>query len=570
MPFTPARVPAVVDKGKKSSYTNASEVTSARAITAISGALSSTSAVGSAKKAMQSAKGGNYALSLTKATALNASRAVKTISYELTNSGGAGIQDAFITQFNSGGSTNWTAKIGGIGGGNESVQGLSADSNGNINVVGQGDSSSTLFYNTDGTLFKTLSNLGGNDVFIAQYNRLGFINWAGRVACDGQDYAGAVCTDSNGNITLCGNYNFSAPLIAYDKNNTQFGTSLSTNGNSEVFVAQYSSTGSVNWLARVGGSADEYLCKAACVDSNGNITVSGITTSGDLIVYNKNGANSLGRTFSGRAWIAQYSSAGLVNWAARITGGTNVIPQAACVDSNGNITVTGWYNQTGALTFYDKNDVAFGTVFDANYPNHDTFIVQYSSTGSVNWVTRLLQEGGHSHGYGISADSNGNITLTGDYISGRLFIYDKNGTLAPYLIKGPGGYSAFIIQYSSAGLVNWRAQVGINYYDGGNAVSVDSAGNINVTGYCTSDPLTAYDRDDKPFIKTFGRPNTNGDTFIVQYSSTGYVKWLNVITGSASDTARAITSDKSGNVTVGGYFTSPTLINPPLTIYPSI
>jgi hypothetical protein len=160
--------------------------------------------------------------------------------------------------------------------------------------------------------------------------------------------------------------------------------------------------------------------------------------------------------------------------------------------------------------------------------------------------------------------------LTGDYISGRLLIYDKNGTLAPYLIKGPGGASAFIIQFSSAGLVNWRAQLGINGSDYGYSASVDSAGNINITGNFTSDRLTAYDRDDKPFIKTFGRPNTNGDTFIVQYSSTGYVKWLNVITGSGADTARAITTDKSGNITVGGFFTSQTLINPPVTLYPSI
>jgi hypothetical protein len=167
MPFTPARAPAVVDKGKKSTYTTASEITTARAITAISGSLSSSSsAVGSAKKAMQAAKGGNYVLSSTMSSAANGSRVKTAFLNNLQSSGGF---DAFITQYSVGGSVNWTTKI--AGNGNEYGNAICTDSSGNITVTGNYNSTSLICYSKGGIAFgTTLKNSGSNDVFIVQYS----------------------------------------------------------------------------------------------------------------------------------------------------------------------------------------------------------------------------------------------------------------------------------------------------------------------------------------------------------------------------------------------------------------
>ena len=556
MPFTPARAPAAVDKGKKSTYTNASEITTARSVNAISSFVSTNNVVGSAKKAMQAAKGGNYVLASTMSSATNGSR-VKIVTYPIPGAGGT-----FIEQYSSSGDVNWVARIL-----NGSGVRISTDSNGNINVTGVFSATVTFYNKNDIAFGTTLTSVSGNDVFVAQYSSTGSVNWAAKLGGIGAgplyvDTVTNMCTDSSGNINVTGHTD-SSPIRFYDKNGTEFSRSFSyTGGYYDIYLAQYSSTGSVNWVAQIAGGIE--FDSDVCVDSSGNITITGLMNSANpLTLYNKDGTS--GRTVfniqNSDGFIGQYNSSGFVNWAARLGGDGgdgDGQRQRVFADLNGNINLVA-FSSSYTLTIYDKNNSAAASITD-----YGQFIAQYTSAGLLNWVASGLP-----NVQCICTDSNGNINMAGSAGGGDTFsIKNKNGVAFTRTIPNflPGGSGSYIAQFTSAGLVNWVSRIAGGA--GGTIISIctDSSGNINVTGNFNSNPLLFYNKDGVAFSKTLGMGVNN--SFTAQYTSTGFVNWLAQVGAGASSSSVFTDSNKNVNI-IGGY-SSGTEYKPPLVINASV
>ena len=124
---------------------------------------------------------------------------------------------------------------------------------------------------------------------------------------------------------------------------------------------------------------------------------------------------------------------------------------------------------------------------------HDILLVKYNSSGAK----QLLQQLGSSNndmGLALDMDSKGKIYVT-EYTEGRL-----DGK------TNSGERDIFLVKYNSNGTKQWTRQFGINYYDYGAGVSVDSSDNIYVTGYTS------------PFFITKTN-NGKKDIFLVNYNS---------------------------------------------------
>ena len=128
-------------------------------------------------------------------------------------------------------------------------------------------------------------------------------------------------------------------------------------------------------------------------------------------------------------------------------------------DSSGNIYVTGF---TGSSL--DGN---------TNAGWSDIFLTKYSSSGVKQWTT---QWGGSSNdfGYSITADSSGNVYVTGSTGS------SLNGN------TNAGNSNIFLTKYSSSGVKQWTTQWGGSDFEGGYGITADSSSNIYVTGYTLS------------------------------------------------------------------------------------
>src|SRR5438105_4267624 len=237
------------------------------------------------------------------------------------------------------------------------------------------------------------------------------------------------------------------------------------------------------WVARYNGpgnAVDE--AKAIAIDSSGNVYVTGRSNGGP------------GADFDYAT--VKYNSTGQEQWVARYNGPENGDDHAVAiaVDNSGNVYVTGT-----SSTYYAT--------------------IRYNSTGQEQWVVRYGPSGG-SVATALALDNAGNIYVTG-YSPG------PDGSPDYTTIKyDPTGQQQWVTRY------NGPAAVAGDYAE---AITVDSAGNVYVTGE-SQGPTSSY------------------DYATIKYDSAGQEQWVARYNGPGNhlDEAYAIAVDGSGNVYVTG------------------
>jgi uncharacterized delta-60 repeat protein len=224
-------------------------------------------------------------------------------------------------------------------------------------------------------------------------------------------------------------------------------------------------------------------------DSQGNVFVSG---------------NSPGATSANDITTIKYNSVGQRQWVQRYNGpgngddgtnGTNAIG----IDNAGNIYVTGW---------------------SLGQENTDFVTIKYDTNGIQQWARRYNGPGNaYDAPYGIAVDAAGSVHVAGGS--------EGNGSGSDYTV----------IKYDTAGARQWvrRYNGPGNGFDNAQALTVDQAGNVCVTGYSTGISGLA-------------------DCVTIKYDAAGNPQWARTYDGAANGTdyGTSIASDAAGNIYVTG------------------
>jgi hypothetical protein len=171
------------------------------------------------------------------------------------------------------------------------------------------------------------------------------------------------------------------------------------------------------------------------------------------------------------------------------------------------------------------------------------------------WAKRF-GENGDQVGYGIAADSNGNIVITGS-------VEGKTNFGAGQFDVGPGNTDMFVARFGPDGAHKWSRRFGdSNNAQTSRAVAVDGAGNVLVTGFFKGilqlDGLTLTDKAANSVAPT--------DVFVAKLkASDGSAGWARSFGDTNTQLARAITVDPLGNVIFGGMFNGKIDFTPPAT-----
>jgi hypothetical protein len=454
----------------------------------------------------------------------------------------------------------WGARI--AGSGTDQGNAISVDGSGNLYVTGYYDSYPFLtLYNSDGSAFaNTLINSGNNDCFVAKYNTSGTVQWGARIAGTGYEAGNAISDDGSGNLYVTGYYD-SDPLTLYNSDDSAFANTLPNSGLYDCFVAKYNTSGTVQWGARIVGTGDE-AGNSLSVDSSGNLYVTGYYTSNPVTLYNSDGsafATTLANAGGGDCFVAKYNTSGTVQWGARIAGTLGDQGNSLSVDGSGNVYVTGYYD-SNPLTLYNSDGSAFSNTLP-NSGNNDCFVAKYNTSGTVQWGARIAGTG-NDVGIGISADGSGNLYVTGYYTSKPLTLYNSDGSAFATTLPNSGTvylYDCFISKYNTSGTVQWGARIAGTVNERGLGISVDGSGNLYVTGYYTSNPVTLYNSDGSAFATTLAFSGGT-DCFVAKYNTSGTVQWCARIAGTGIEQGTGISVDGSGNLYVTGYYASNPLI----------
>jgi hypothetical protein len=143
----------------------------------------------------------------------------------------------------------------------------------------------------------------------------------------------------------------------------------------------------------------------------------------------------------------------------------------------------------------------------------------------------------------VAADEFGNIIVAGYFASDSLVV---GNTILHN--SGLGFDEIFIAKYDSTGNLDWAKGIGGSDDDKATALATDRQGNIYMVGYFYSPSITFGS-----FTLTNGG---SGDIFIVKFDMFGNALWAKREGGPSLEIPYSISLDGSGNMIIGGRFSS--------------
>jgi hypothetical protein len=309
----------------------------------------------------------------------------------------------------------------------------------------------------------------------------------------------------------------------------------------------------LSYSSYLGGSKSDYSYGIA-VDRDGNVYVTGETSSDNFPIQNAFQSNLAGEGFSD-AFVTKInpSNVGYASlvYSTYLGGGNADIGNAIAVDSEGNVYVTG---ETRSDNFPTQNafqsDLAGGSLSDA-------FVTKLNAAGNVLVYSTYF---GGSYGYyefgrGIAVDSEGNA-----YVTGRAYSLDFPTT--PGAFKTEGYYDPFVAKIDTskvgaASLVySTRLGGGIKVEEA-NSIAVDTEGKVYVTGYTANDDFPTTQNAFQPEYGGGISPYLLGaDVFVTKLNPTGNgqndLVYSTFLGGSDNEWGRGIAVDSGGNIYVTG------------------
>ncbi len=379
-------------------------------------------------------------------------------------------RDNYIIKYNDDGTVGWAKSLA-VNTNITYRPQVATDSKGA--VIATGTFSGNLDIDGNGTA--DLTSQGIEDVYTIKYNSDGKVAWAKRLGGNGYDISQDITTDSAGNIITTGQFSGKVDINGDGKPDL-------TSGSTDVFITKYNSDGTLAWAKSIAGTSN--FAADVATDSAGNIVTTG--TFSHSIDFNSNGTPGFTKTGAfGDMFIAQYNSNGTLNWAKQLGGSAYEAGTSITTDKAGNVIAAGLFRQ-GNLDLDED-----GTFDFKGTGAYDSFITKYNSTGKLIWSQHLTTTPTSSNpvgGFGnysvinsLTTDSAGNMIAVGDF-SGNLDL-DHNGTAD---LSTTGFPDAFIAKYQSDGTLAWAKKLGGNVREQGGDVSVDSQGNVVITGESAS------------------------------------------------------------------------------------
>ncbi len=286
------------------------------------------------------------------------------------------------------------------------------------------------------------------------------------------------------------------------------------------------------WAKSFGGTTNSDAGIAVATDLAGDTYFIGSMASTSVNI----GGISLGSLGGTDILVAKFDPNGTVLWAT-IAGGTNSdYPMALAVDRSGNVYVAGGY--------YSTSCSFSGILSITNNGSEDAFLAKYGPLGNIIWV-RSIGGSGYDWANGVAVDGSGNVLLTGTFASSSI-------SIGSTVLTNTGGYDVFVAKYDSAGNVLWARNPTGTSSDYGESITTDPARNVIVAGFYYSGSLT------------FGAQTIYNagltDAFVAKYDSSGNILWTRSGGGAYSDNGYSVVSDLSGNIYLGGVFTSTTAV----------
>jgi hypothetical protein len=240
---------------------------------------------------------------------------------------------------------------------------------------------------------------------------------------------------------------------------------------------------------------------------------------------------------------AKYDSSGHLLWAHSLS---NVVVKAAFIDGNGNYYIAGSTSGTDSLGLGNSQISVSVT------GGSDFLLAKYDASDHLLWVRHAGSGQSLTQIEAIKVDATGDIYVTGDFFGIVDFDPDNPGIHVRSSLSRDG----FIARFDSNGNLIWVRQIrSINGVQG-NGLDIDGLGNITITGSTgiLLPPDSAFFEDSNQqlvSVPLYGQY----DAFVAKYSANGSLLWSKTMGSALNDFGYCVTTDATGNIYLGGYYT---------------
>lgn len=298
-------------------------------------------------------------------------------------------------------------------------------------------------------------------------------------------------------------------------------SSDSGEGEADIFLAQYDTSGNRTWLVQETDFDDQDFATDFAVDgTSGNIYIAGYTDSNLETDANVGGFD---------IFVIKYNSSGVRQWIQQIGSIYDDFCWGIAIDDSENIYLTG--STYGVIPGSDVT----------NTSGIDLYLMKLNASGETQWVKQIeketaINENVKSQSFGVALD----IDASGDIILGGI----TNDVLGDSRI---GNIDIILSKYDSSGTQSWITQLGTSYNDYIEDLEVfDTNGNIYLAGYSYGTIDASYDYDD------YSENHNYTEMFLLKYNSSGDKVWVNQAGSEVNDWNLGLTVDSSENIYTAG------------------
>ena len=395
-------------------------------------------------------------------------------------------------------------------------------------------------------------------------------------------------TDAQGNTyvvgvsssTLPSAVQWTVPTTIYE-GSTGLISSLSIynpDGNIQMYIGKFSTTGSLLWIAGVGGGITPRTAYI-CFDSRNyvSVIVSGSTT-GSFTTTLNNGiktTHTVTQTPTGQNadMVLTFSRSGSLESFVQIVGvastSENIMP-VGTYDVGGNLYLTSAFVRSATLTAYNADKTTEKSLASTDPGSTDVtaYLAKFSPTSRALWIASPGIKRWRSS---IGVDSQGNVYTAGYIIKNKVKpIVNADGTVSSLTLgtfmKSDDLITSGIemLKFNPNGIAQWTAGADmpyVNEYDVG--VGVNSNDEIFLTGIFVSTNVQSFKvYHSTGQAATFPWPTTRriaGDfraTYYIKYNTSGAAQYMFLIENNIYDLTWVLSPifDTAGNVIVAQGF----------------
>ncbi|MBC6474907.1 MAG: hypothetical protein GDA48_20655 [Hormoscilla sp. GM102CHS1] len=480
---------------------------------------------------------------------------------DLTNNGD---NDSYVAKFDKDGNFLFAFQIGDRG--DDRGYDIATDSDGNVWVTGSFQESIDI----DGDGNNDLTSSGGNDSYVAKFNRYGNLLEAFQISSSADDVGRGIAIDSNGNAWATGWFSGNIDIDG-DGNND-----LTSSGDNYSYLVKFSddfvtidenvaANTVVVTLSTADPDTEDTSFTYQLVAGAGDTDNAAFTIDGDELRINRSPDFETQSSYSIRV---QTTDAGRLSYSENLNinindvnekptnlslsrGGINFPLQlevaldfgdnagnqgyGIATDSNGNVWATGSFDNSIDI---DENDNIDLTSSGGN----DSYIAKFDNDG--NFIKSLnIGDNASDQGYGIATDSNDNVWATGSFEGSIDIDGDGNNDLI-----SNGSQDSYLAKFNSNMELVLALNIGSFEADESYGIATDSDDNVWVTG-SFQESIDINGDDNNDLIS-----NGSRDSYVAKFDSNGELVLALDFGNNASDQGYGIATDSNDNVWATGSF----------------